>query len=75
MKPNMKMHDSALWLRTNYGHIWHNDDLSTSEKAGLLAASCSSQRCYLMTLSLRERLDVIEYFLRPGELKWDVSRY
>jgi hypothetical protein len=62
-----KLKASVDWLKENYGHIWLNPDLTIPEKAGFLAAVCNPHRCYLMTLSLRERVSVIGWALR-GEL-------
>jgi hypothetical protein len=62
-----KLQASLAWLQENYSHIWFNGDLRIPEKAGFLAAACNPTRCYLMTLSLRERLDLITQALR-GEL-------
>lgn len=50
---------SVNWLRDNYSHIWDNPRLNVDEKAGFLAASCHPTRCFLMTLDLPERLDII----------------
>ncbi len=55
-----KLDASMRWLIDNYGHIWWNKDLSVEEKAGFLAACCDPRRCYLATLSLKQRVDVIE---------------
>lgn len=50
---------STEWLLENYRHIVEAPEFSLEEKAGFLAASCHPTRCYLMTLSLRQRLDLI----------------
>lgn len=50
---------SLTWLEQNYSHIWYNEELTLSMKAGFLAACCDSRRCCLGMLSLMERIDVI----------------
>lgn len=54
---------SVDWMRQNYQHIWCAENLDMYEKAGFLAATCNPHRCYLATLSLRERIDVILGYL------------
>lgn len=55
-----KLQHSMRWLIDNYGHIWWNKDLSVEHKAGFLAACCDPRRCYLATMGLKQRIDVIE---------------
>lgn len=58
---------SLAWLQENFHHIWFNTDLTAEERAGFLAACCDSRRCYLATLSLKDRVQVIREAL-PQEM-------
>lgn len=51
---------SLTWLMENYHHIWFSKDLTKEQKAGFLAACCDSRRCYLATLSLKDRIASIQ---------------
>lgn len=51
---------SLTWLMESYHHIWFSKDLTKEQKAGFLAACCDSRRCYLATLSLKDRIASIQ---------------
>lgn len=51
-----RLEASLDWLRQNYRHIWYSPDMSLEQKTGFLAAVCHPTRCFLMTLSLKDRL-------------------
>lgn len=63
----MRVEASIKWLMENYSHIWFNLRLTTDQKAGFLAAVCHPHRCFLMTLSLEDRIAHIQQALEATE--------